>query len=1427
MSDLAVDAMTDSEEMLAWATSLADGSALEGVELALYPGGATARTAADGLARLPLAAATDGEQGGYVIARLGDDAALLPEQAWGLWTSWFKQPLGSAFRWYVWDDRQMYRPGEDVHIKGWARFVQMERGADRLALPGSGTVAWALMDAQGNTVERGNADLNALGGFDWSVTLPEGMNLGTAYFQLSLSTPRGYGEYQHAIQVQEFRRPEYEVTVAASEGPYLVSDAAVATVAATYYAGGALPGADVHWTVTARPGSFRPPNWDDFDFGYWTPWWYAWRRGYMPEDSDTRVQEYDAATDAAGEHALRISFESVQPPRATVVTAEASVMDVNRQAWAASTSLLVHPAEIYVGLRSQPTFVERGTPLQVDAIVTDLDGAAVAGTLITVQSVRLKWQYLHGEWQEVEVDEQTCSRTSATEPVSCTFETPEGGTYRITAWIADASDRRNVTEITRWVSGGQRPASRQIEMEEVTLIPDRAEYQPGDTARILVQAPFAPAEGLLTVRRLGLVRTERFRMDASSTTLEVPISEDDIPNVTVQVDLVGAAARLDASGEPDESLPARPAYASGNLDLRVPAYSHTLAVEVAPREPEVAPGGQTIVDVRVRDAAGEPVAGAEVALVVVDEAVLALTNYQLADPVAVFYPDRYAGVSDYRLRQYVLLVDPSQLLAENQGLADMGGMGEMRFGLSSAVMATAVPAAPPMPEEAAAWLKGGPGAAAPIRVRSDFNPLALFSPATPTDADGTAEVAVTVPDNLTRYRIMAVVVSGESDYGQAESSLTARLPLAVRTSAPRFLNYGDRLALPVVLQNQTDAPLDVDVAVAVANLALTGKAGVAVTIPARDRIEVQFPMTTAQPGTARVLVGAASGEWADASQMALPVYTPATTEAFATYGVVDEGAVAQPIAPPTDVYTQFGGLEISTSSTGLQALTDAVLYLVSYPYECSEQIASRVLAVAALRDVLEAFQAEGLPAPEEIDAAVQKDIQALQALQNDDGGFPIWARGRDSWPFHTIHVAHALARARQKDYAVDQGTVHRLLTYLREIESHYPSWYSEQVRQTLTAYALYARMQLGDHDPARARSLLDEAGLENLQPEALGWIYNVLIGDAASAEALARIERHLANRVVETAGAAHFVTSFREDDAYVLLASDRRADGIILEGLMRSQPDSDLIVKLVRGLLAQRKAGRWGNTQENAFVLLALDQYFRTYEAQTPDFVARAWLGADYVGAFAFEGRTTEYQNLTLPMAYLTAREGEEDLILSKEGDGRLYYRLGVRYAPTDLQLDPLDQGFVVERRYEAVDDAEDVTQDASGVWHIRAGARVRVRLTLVAPTRRYHVALADPLPAGLEAMNPALAVTGSIPQDPADQSTPYWWWRWTWYEHQNLRDERAEAFTPLLWEGVYTYDYVTRATTPGEYVVPPAHAEEMYAPETFGRSGTDRVIVE
>ena len=84
-----------------------------------------------------------------------------------------------------------------------------------------------------------------------------------------------------------------------------------------------------------------------------------------------------------------------------------------------------------------------------------------------------------------------------------------------------------------------------------------------------------------------------------------------------------------------------------------------------------------------------------------------------------------------------------------------------------------------------------------IKARTDFSALALFAPKVTTDARGRAEVPVKLPDNLTRYRVM-VVAATEKDFGSAEANVTARLPLMVRPSAPRFLNFGDRFQFPVV-----------------------------------------------------------------------------------------------------------------------------------------------------------------------------------------------------------------------------------------------------------------------------------------------------------------------------------------------------------------------------------------------------------------------------------------------------------------------------------------------------------------------------------------------------------------------------------------------------------------------------------------------------
>ena len=275
--------------------------------------------------------------------------------------------------------------------------------------------------------------------------------------------------------------------------------------------------------------------------------------------------------------------------------------------------------------------------------------------------------------------------------------------------------------------------------------------------------------------------------------------------------------------------------------------------------------------------------------------------------------------------------------------------------------------------------------------------------------------------------------------------------------------------------------------------------------------------------------------------------------------------------------------------------------------------------------------------------------------------------------------------------------------------------------------------------------------MENLTLDAVGWIWGVLVDDPNSQADLEAIRRHVNNRAVETAGAANFITDY-DDQTYLLLGSNRRTDAILLDSLIADNPNADLIPKLVTGLLGHRVKGRWSNTQENVFVLVALDRYFNTFEAQTPDFVARIWLGDTYAGEHEYSGRTTERHKTEIPMSYLVDPDivdGQtQNLVIDKDGIGRLYYRLGLKYAPTDLWLDPLDMGFVVQRSYEAIDDPKDVHRDDDGVWHIKAGARVHVKLMMVADNRRYHVALVDPLPAGLEIINPALAVSGSTPQD-------------------------------------------------------------------------------
>ncbi|HEX6367382.1 MAG TPA: alpha-2-macroglobulin family protein [Longimicrobium sp.] len=1512
-------AFADTREVTAWATSLVDGAPLPGVRVTLgaQPGAGT--TGADGTARIRLpetavqaAGITPRERDpyrqraageAYLVAELGGDRALLPAPEQALRRG--DEPV--TVLWYGLTDRNLYRPGEEVRFKGWARRFERSRtgGVDLPRTPG-GEVAWRVSDPRGNEIAAGTARLTALGGFDGAFRVPEGANLGYGTIELRVAGEApGEATGQIGFQVQEFRRPEYEVGMEVPAGPHVVGGSAEVGVRASYFAGGGLAGTPVTWTVRSEHAWFTPPEWGAWRFGMQED--YGWRYG-GGQPRVPAVRTFEGTTDADGRHAVRIDFDRADPPVAQSLQLQATVVDVNLQPWTAQGQMLVHPADVYVGLRTERAWLESGKPVELGVVVVDLDGKPVPGRPVQVLAERMEWRRGEAGWSEVAADSARCTVVSDPNPVSCTFATSEaGGTYRITAEVTDARGRPSRTRISTWAWGRSPwmsgPGEDTNAQRVVRLVPDREEYAPGDSARILVQLPFWPARGLLTMRREGIVRTIPIASDGPTVAVAVPVEEADIPNVFVHVDVVGAHDR-----EGQRQPTARGTdFASGSNVLRVPPGPRTLQVTVAPADSVQLPDSPGSVQVEVRDAAGRPVDGAEVAVVIVDEAVLALTGFQLQHPVQIFHPEWMPGVLDTHLRPLVHVVPdsvgaPGEVLGvvidaqtrqpvagatvtirgtrlgavtdaagrfriagvpagrhtvqvSRAGLSTVARtvevgpdpLVELRFEMTAdavlledvveyagAVEARmAPPAAPPVGEAENALqgkVAGVTVAGVGIAVRADFSALALWAPVVRTDAQGRARVPFDLPSNLTRYRVMAVAVSGGRLSGMDESSLTARQPLMVRPSAPRFLNYGDRFGLTAVIQNQTDAPVTVDVAARGTGVSFhdTGRR---VTVPAHDRVEVSIPGEAVLPGTARVQVAATGGGLSDAAEITLPVYTPATAEAFATYGSIAEGgAVELPLHVPEDAIPAFGGLEVTTSSTALQELTDAFLYLVRYPFECAEQIASRLLALAALRDVLAEFRAEGLPPPEALSDSVARDLRVLQGMQRGDGGFSFWPGDEyESWPYVSIHVTHALLRVRERGYAVPEVMLENALDYVRHVESNVPEWYPEQAKLALRAYAAYTLHRAGDDDvEGGLTELFAEVRLDTVPLEVAGWLLTASAGREAFAWERKELLRIIGNRAAETASTATFATRYEEGE-YLLLHSDRRTDAIVLEALLAADPQSELVTKTVRGLLGHRTAGRWNSTQENSWVLLALDRYFRVYEGQTPEFVARVWLGDRFAGEQRFAGRSADRGHLDVPMRVLAA-DDPRSLTIGKDGPGRLYYRAGLRYAPRDLDLLPLDRGFAVERTYEAVDDSSDVVRGADGGWRVKAGARVRITVTVTAPGRRVHVAMVDPLPAGFEAVNTALLGAEHVPEDD-DDAAPWargyrWWWG-PWYEHQNLRDDRAEAFTSLLPAGVYTYSYVARATTPGLFIVPPPRAEEMYSPETFGRGGTERVIVE
>eukprot|EP01101_Sappina_pedata_P003678 TRINITY_DN1484_c0_g1_i2.p1 TRINITY_DN1484_c0_g1~~TRINITY_DN1484_c0_g1_i2.p1 ORF type:complete len:2057 (-),score=813.75 TRINITY_DN1484_c0_g1_i2:105-6251(-) len=1365
--------------------------------------------------------------------------------------------------WHIFDDRQLYKPKETARVKGYIRVNKTkEDGFRELELPAAGSqVSWKFVDARWSDVSEGTTETNEFGAFDIEVSIPDNINLGGCNINFSF----GDESFGHQIQVQEFRKPEFKVSASTNEGPIVTDSFAVASVSASYYSGGPLCGIETNWQVSSSVSQYSPPGWSDYIFGKEQPWFCWWIRR-VDQDAPKPVS-FTSKTDPTGVNRIRVAIDGrLDTPAPITVSAEATVLDVNRQARSSTTSFIVHPSEYYVGVKSEKAFVKPADKLEFDLVVSGIEGKLVGNVPVKVQVHRKVYETKRGNTVEKSnlVKEETVV-SSADGPAKYVFTSEaenSGGEYEVSVTVEDAKARVNSSFKTFWVSGGASVSSAtsdtRISSQNVGLIPDKQTYQPNEVAKVLIQPPFVPCNAIASFwcgDAIIWTKSISISKEEQTHTLEIAITDQHIPNMKLKVDVVGNTPRFDdKTNKPSDSLPPKPAYGSGDLDIKVPFISKKLKVELSPRDPICRPGEETLVEAVVYDSAGKPVDKSEVTLFVVDDAVLSLAGYSLVDPINAFYQERYGGFQTSNNRDSISIQDWNtiQSIIESK-VREAEERDRNHMMLETCTRAYACYGAPMamrdcMLEKCCDSLGGGEGGSEgpEIAVRTNFDSLAVFEAHLVTDSNGKCKLPFKLPDNLTSYRVWAVAVHSSTHYGIGESSITAKLPLMMRPSLPRFLNFGDVSKLPVVLQNQSPNDLQVKVAARALRATLSqGKAGYSLTLRAGERAEILFETETSLTGTSQfqfVCIGKSgansTGEYTDAALVKVPVFTPATSEAFATYGELDgeNVVVTQPVRAPEDVFAQFGSLDVTLSSTAVGALTDTFVRLVQCRFESTEGRASRVLSILALQDVVDAFKCKEVPSLSELVAIVEKDLEKISQARKSSGGFGFWSADETNreFAFVSVHAIHAILAAKAKK--LGERWTNQLesdaVSYLKNVSQHIDPDYSSETKCTIRCYAAHV---LAKYNNKTNNELAEEickefggAGSANFSLESLAWL---LTSFAPEHELAQLIVRRMDNSVQESAETANFISGYGDSSklSYALLFSSHRTDAVCLDALIHAKPQDPIIPKIVKGLLAHRKRGTWASSQENVFALLALSRYFALYEKDTPDCVSNTWIGNAHAGQLTFKGRSTDKHTVVIAMKHVIQLQSEGDnsaknLTIQKQGAGRLYYRLGLEYAPKNLDTKNLDRGFSIERSFVGVDAPTDVAWDAAkNEWRVKSGARVKVVLQVINTQRRYHVALVDKLPAGFEALNPALSGTQSIPT----QESKFGGWFGRWFEHENYRDERVECFSSLVWEGDHQYAYYARATTPGTFIVPPVKAEEMYSPEVFGRSASTRVVVE
>ncbi|REG26685.1 hypothetical protein ATI61_111235 [Archangium gephyra] len=1335
------------EQTVALAVDQTTGAALPGVKVTLYDQGkpyAEGTTDGDGLFKAKVKAATQT----LALARKGDDVALADAS--------FYSGAANDRVVYLFTDRPVYRPGHEVHFKGIIR----SRAGTAYAPPKGGKADVSLVEPGGTAVDSLEVEVAANGSFTGRFELPDKETQPAAGVWRIRAEVEGEA-FEGEFKLKEFTKPEYQVNVQLGRPSYVEGDEVSGRVLARFFHGGVLKNADVQLTVYRS--RFFIPEFTDAEADFFVS------EGERASAGREIVQELSGKLDANGTYAF--AFPTNKDGQDYTYSIEAKVVDGSGKTARGQKAVDVTVGRFFLSARADKLVYEPGDEVSLQVVARDYGEKPVAAPV----QVEVTYQKRTGDSvAEASLPAQQLQVAASAAGGLQKLKPTEPGAYVAHLTAKDDAGSVITTTVPFFVTakGGDIPMAK----GGLELYSDKPRYQVGDEAVVLVRAPFDSASVLLTHQGLEVLSSEALELKGYSAVLRFKVTKEMTPNMYVGAMAISAGRTF-----------------RQELLVRVPPTDRVLQVEVTADKEKYAPGDTGTFTVSVKTPDGKPVANADIALSVVDEAIYAVSP-EIAPslPEFFFHPvrDNVRGTSSTTFRFYgygrSVREQMSQLVQRSRA-----GFGDLKT-LSR-------------------------------KVRKDFKDTLLFSPNLATGPDGKAQMKVTFPDNLTTWRATARVITADTSVGFGVGKARVHQDFQVRLATPRFFRERDTLKLGVLLENSTSQKGTATVTLEATGVELTEKQKT-LTVDGNDQAVAVFPVRViGGEGKVKLRANGKLGNHSDSVELEVPrlAHGALLSEAVVASLAADSAApVDLALEIPASAHPEASRLAVYASTGIAPAIESALDYLVGYPYGCTEQTMSRFVPNLVAVKAYEQLKLPRKQRHEELPKMVMAGVARLRQLQHGDGGWGWWEEDETDAAM-TGYVVQGLAMARSLGYGNEE--LDQMLTRgLAKLSTLSTGEMEDGLRARLLYNLAVAGKSSDSMLTALSQKVREQAELSTYT-KSLVVLALAESGKKEDAAALAEELERSANRVGELVvfggtgtepwwqGRIQPAMATWDGDPIESTASALRA-------LARTRPSSPFIDGAVKFLLQQRREGHWQSTRDTAVVVSALADVLPRFASQTQGATVAAVLDGQPLGERTYSGEDLYGPELMVGES-LTVKPGAHTIQVARKGEGAgLMLEARLSYLDGGEGLKASSSGLTITRRYHRVVRQQNSAGIQETLQPLGKSAEqdglLFVELEVNSPNAVEYVMLEDPLCSGCEVEEADVGRTpGGRDLHPKGL-------------HREVRDEKVVFFASDVKAGKNVFGYMMTPGLAGNLHVMPASASLMYHPQVRGTSNEQTLTV-